>query len=175
VATPQTDEALLAAALGGANADFGSIVERHQGAVRSFLRRLTGNHAEADDLAQETFIAAWAQLGRFRGESSLRAWLCGIAYAKARDASRSGGRRLSREAASAPDEPAGCDAGLKLDLNRALQTLAVDERAAVALCLGGGFSHGEAAEALGIPLGTIKSHVQRGRAKLMTLLGDGDG
>ena len=170
-----TDGELVAGAIAGAAADFGLIVERHQGAVRSFLRRMTGSHAEADDLAQETFVAAWSQLARFRGEASLRTWLCGIAFRKAQDLARASGRRRSREALALADEAAPARDGLRLDLARAMQTLAIDERAAVALCLGGGFSHGEAAEALGIPLGTIKSHVQRGRVKLMTLLGDPDG
>src|SRR3954462_13951960 len=98
------DEGLVAGALRGLSADFGLIVERHQGAVRSFLRRLTGSHAEADDLAQETFVAAWEQLPRFRGEASLRTWLCGMAFRKAQTLSRSSGRRRAREAQALDDE-----------------------------------------------------------------------
>jgi len=52
-----------------------------------------------------------------------------------------------------------------------MQVLPAEQRAAVALCLAADFSHSEAAEALGLPLGTIKSHVQRGRAKLLDALG----
>jgi len=61
-----------------------------------------------------------------------------------------------------------------MDLAAALRALPDEQRAAVALCLGGELSHTEAAEALGLPLGTIKSHVQRGRAKLLAVLGGPD-
>lgn len=63
----------------------------------------------------------------------------------------------------------------RIDLSRAMHALPVDQRAAVALCLAAEFSHSEAAEALGLPLGTVKSHVQRGRAALLAVLGDGNG
>ena len=53
-------------------------------------------------------------------------------------------------------------------------SLPLDQRAAVALCLAEGFSHAEAAEALGVPLGTVKSHIARGRARLLEVLGGGD-
>jgi RNA polymerase sigma-70 factor (ECF subfamily) len=121
--------------------------------VRSFLRRALDDPADADDLAQETFLAAWSTLGRYRGQASFRSWLCGIAWRKS----------LTSNRAACPDAA--------LDAARALSALAPDERAAVALCLGADFSHAEAAEALGLPLGTIKSHVQRGRAKLLSVLG----
>src|ERR1035438_5183166 len=58
---------------------FSELVRQHQSAVRGFLRRLTGGrHALADDLAQETFIEAYRNLGRFHGESAFAAWLFGI-------------------------------------------------------------------------------------------------
>jgi len=47
---------------------------------------LTDNRADADDLAQETFLAAWSQAGRFRGGASVRTWLCAIAWRKAKSA-----------------------------------------------------------------------------------------
>jgi RNA polymerase sigma-70 factor (ECF subfamily) len=52
-----------------------------------------------------------------------------------------------------------------------MSELAPDQRACVALCLAADFSHAEAAEALGLPLGTVKSHVTRGRARLLQVLG----
>jgi RNA polymerase sigma-70 factor (ECF subfamily) len=55
-----------------------------------------------------------------------------------------------------------------------MSTLPVDQRAAVALCLAADFSHAEAADALNLPLGTVKSHVTRGRAKLLELMGGPD-
>jgi RNA polymerase sigma factor (sigma-70 family) len=169
-----TDEALAAQARAGSAGAFAAIVARHQGAVRGFLRRACGNWADADDLAQETFVAAWTHMRMFEGRSSLRSWLCGIAYKKCLGNARARGRAMVRDATFletnasgetiAPDE--------LMDLAKAMKDLSIDQRAAVALCLAQGFSHGEAADALGLPLGTIKSHVQRGRQKLLEALGD---
>jgi len=149
-------------------------VARHQQAVRSFLRRTLGNLADAEDVAQETFLAAWARLWRYRGQASFRSWLCAIAWKKALTLQRSRGRERRRHDQLETPEPAAAGPDARLDLDRALAALPDDQRAAVALCLGGGFSHAEAADALGLPLGTIKSHVQRGRAKLLQVLGDPD-
>lgn len=145
----------------------------HQQAVRSFLRRALDDPADADDLAQETFLAAWSRLWRYRGEASFRSWLCAIAWKKALSHQRSRGRERRRIEVLDPAPASSC-ADARLDLERALKALPDDQRAAVALCLGAEFSHAEAAEALGLPLGTIKSHVQRGRAKLLQVLGEPD-
>jgi RNA polymerase sigma-70 factor (ECF subfamily) len=74
------------------------------------------------------------------------------------------------EAATMIDERGGVDA--KLDLDRVLAVLSPEQRAAVALCYGEGMSHQEAADALGLPLGTVKSHVLRGRAKVLGQFGE---
>src|SRR5688572_24529910 len=78
------DAALLTAVRSGSELAFNTLVDRHQQAVRTFLRRLLGNDADADDMAQETFLAAWTHARSFRGEASVRGWLCGIAWRKAR-------------------------------------------------------------------------------------------
>jgi RNA polymerase sigma factor (sigma-70 family) len=144
--------------------------------VRGFLRRVTGNWSDADDLAQDTFVAAWAGLGAYKGASSVRSWLCAIAWRKALSHQRSRGRGAARDGAwlegvETSVAPAAEDV---IALARALAGLPIEQRAAVSLCLAAEFSHSEAAEALGLPLGTIKSHVTRGRAKLLEVLGDGD-
>lgn len=172
--SPPSDAELVAAAQRGSQAAFREIVERHQQAVRSFLRRALAEPADADDLAQETFLAAWLSLWRFRRQASLRSWLCAIAWKKGLTLHRSRRRERLRHDAYAPPAVADTCPNQRLDLGAALRALPEAQRAAVALCLGGGFSHAEAAEALGLPLGTIKSHVERGRAKLLAALGDQD-
>lgn len=167
-----TDCELAAAARGGSQAAFRQIVARHQQAVRSFLRRALDEPADADDLAQETFLAAWTGLGRYRGQASLRSWLCAIAWKKRLTHARSRRRAANREAGLDTSTAAEASPDQTLDLQAALRRLPEAQRAAVALCLGGGFSHAEAAEALGTPIGTIKSHVERGRARLAAALGD---
>jgi RNA polymerase sigma-70 factor (ECF subfamily) len=165
---------LIAAARKGDGRALAALVAEHQQAVRGFLRRFVGRWGEADDLAQEAFLTAWSRLDRFEGRSSFRSWVCGIGYRIARDAHRSHVRAAVRETdwaelqgsaeGSAPLED-------RIALADAMAALPQDQRAAVALCLGEGFSHGEAAEILRLPLGTVKSHVTRGRERLLQALG----
>ncbi len=167
--------ALIGQAQAGSSRAFSQLVELHQQQVRAFLRRLTGNWAEADDLAQETFVAAWQSLARFDRSRGMRPWLSGLAYRKYLASRRSLFRRIRRETEFAQEQATitlpSSVSDARLDLAKAMSELPADQRAAVALCLAADFSHGEAAEALGIPLGTVKSHVSRGRAKLLALMG----
>ena len=170
---------LVGQARAGSTAAFARLVNAHQQAVRAFLRRLSGSWAEADDLAQETFLTAWETLGRFDRSRSFRLWLMGLAYRKHLAARRSLFRRMRRDAVSiegaAETASPHVASDARLDVSRAMAELPPDQRAAVALCLGEAFSHAEAADILGLPLGTVKSHVTRGRAKLIAVLGGEDG
>ena len=164
---------VLAARAGSADA-FGRLVQMHQQALRAFLRRLGA--AESDDLAQETFVFAWEHIARFDATRSFRPWLFGIAWRKHREGRRSWLRRLTRQGKAADTETLfQPDPGLKLDLSKAMAALAPDQKAALVLCLACEFTHAEAAEALALPLGTVKSHVARGREKLAAALGECDG
>jgi RNA polymerase sigma-70 factor (ECF subfamily) len=167
------DETLVAAAQAGSSEAFSRLIGRHQQAVRAFLRRACGDWATADDLAQETFLAAWPRIARLKAGASVRAWLCGIAYRKHLTARRSAARSRVRDEAWEADRETTRDAAPadKIALDRAMAALPADQRACVALCLAGDFSHAEAAEALDLPLGTVKSHVARGRARLLVALG----
>ncbi|HEY2709048.1 MAG TPA: RNA polymerase sigma factor [Caulobacteraceae bacterium] len=165
-----SDAELVHAARRGSQAAFQLIVERQQQAVRSFLRRAGLSTSDADDIAQETFLAAWSSLWRYRGSASLRSWLCAIAWKKQLSLLRAEGRERKRREAFVAEPVEAASADARLDLDAALRTLPAEQRAAVALCLGGDFSHAEAAAVLRLPLGTIKSHVQRGRAKLLAAL-----
>lgn len=170
------DDALVALAQQGSTQAFSRLVAAHQQAVRAFLRRLAGDWATADDLAQQAFVAAWTHIGGFHRGRDVRLWLCGIAYRKFLAARRAEGRRRRREASVAEDQQIAAATGAddRLDLLKAMRALPDDQRAAVALCLAAGYSHSEAAEALGLPLGTVKSHVQRGRTALLVTLGGKD-
>lgn len=156
------------------SAAFGKLVRRHQSAVRHFLRHLThGDTGLADDLAQETFVHAWKNLARFEGRSSFPTWLLGIAHNQWRNARR---RRRTQ-----PLQPEHLDSleptpsavplsDLRADLDRALTSLAPDEQTTLHLCYRQGFSHSEIATILGWPLGTVKTHLNRGKEKLRPLL-----
>ena len=169
------EPALVARARAGSADAFGRLVHMHQQGLRAFLRRLGAQ--DADDLAQESFVFAWEHIARFDPARPFRPWLFGIAWRKFREGKRSFLRRLMRQGRAAADmetvfQP---DPGLKLDLAKAVTGLTPDQRAALLLCLGCEFTHAEAAEALAMPLGTVKSHVARGREKLVAALGERDG
>jgi len=164
---------LIDRARGGDLRAFGALVDAHQSAVRAFLRRLTGNDADADDFAQDAFARAWEVLKRFDGRSSLRTFICGIAFQYWRRARRSHARRAAREEAYSDlsdyaSEPPRAQA---LAVRRAMEALPEEQQAVLALCLGQEFTHAEASEALKLPLGTVKSHIKRGRERLQAALG----
>ena len=184
-----TDAELIARALVGDDRHaFAELVRRHQSAVRACLRRLTaGNHALADDLAQETFLLAWRNLKSFRQEARFSTWLyriatnCWLADARKRketllgdadadvaDDGEGGDAATGGETAHASDHARG--AALKVDMERAMAVLSEAERAAIVQCYHNDLSHEEAAFVLGCPVGTVKTHVHRAKQKLKAAL-----
>ncbi len=168
----QHDEvlALVQRARGGDVGAFGVLVRRHQSAVRQQLRRLTkGDTMLADDLAQDSFVQAWTGLAGFRGEARFSTWLYRIAYHRFLMHARgvrdemplSDGGSPTREAASEE-----VDLAVRIDIERAINRLPEAERVAIDHCFRLDLSHEEAAEVLGVPLGTLKSQVARGKARL---------
>lgn len=165
-------ETLAREAAAGDTVAFGVLVRQHQSRLRGFLLRMTkGNGALADDLAQETFLEAFRKIAQF-GDGSFFGWLCAIAYSRYLMEARKRKLESLDEAEDLPgDAPEPETASLvRLDLERALARLAPAQRAALTLCFALGLSHEEAAAALHLPLGTLKSHVNRGREKLAVLL-----
>lgn len=177
-AQARLDAALVERAVRDADARaFDLLVRRHQGLVRAQLRRLLGhNTALADDLAQETFVLAWRKLEQFRGDARFATWLYRIAHSCFLQHLRSHGREPPGEPAAGDTALEGAadalDPALRLDLHAALAQLPLDQRAALLYCVQMGLSHPEAAEVLGLPLGTVKTHVLRGKARLRELLHD---
>ena len=92
----RTDVELVEASLRGEHAAFGHLVERYQDVVCAVSYSSTGDRNLSEDVAQETFIAAWRQLDRLRDRSVLRSWLCGMA----RNIARKARKRLRRERSS---------------------------------------------------------------------------
>jgi len=168
------DQTLVARALLGDDRQaFEQLVRRHQGMVRAQLRRLLhGDEAAADDLAQETFLLAWRKLNQFRSEARFSTWVHRIAYSCFLQACRT----KSWAARNAQDNemeqlPAPTNAmDLRLDLARAMQHLSAAEQAVLLHCVQLGMSHEQAAYVLAMPLGTVKTHAMRGKAKLKTWL-----
>jgi len=156
---------------------FAELVRRHQSKIRTVLRRLTGGDtAFADDLAQDTFVLAWRNLKSFRFEARFSTWLYRIAFNAWQSEARK--RRevsldLDDDVLAASDDSATSempDIASRVDLERAMAVLSDGERAAIAACYYADLSHEEAAAALGMPLGTVKTHVLRAKAKLRARL-----
>ncbi|MEP7061950.1 MAG: sigma-70 family RNA polymerase sigma factor [Betaproteobacteria bacterium] len=162
-------------------AAFTDLVRRHQSSVRACLRRLcAGNDALADDLAQETFVLAWRKLASFRQEARFSTWLyriatnCWLAEARKRKevlfGDHDGGDDDSEDdamtlAVGATGDPSDATS-LRMDLMRARETLSAGERAAIVQCYDNDLSHEEAAYVLGMPVGTVKTHILRAKKKL---------
>ena len=163
---------LVAASKAGSGYAYGRLVRMHQSQVRGFLKRLTaGNDLLADDLAQETFLKAFQKIADFEGRAKFSTWLRGIAYHLFIDHYRKDSRRSAMREQEETGLPQTCTSpDLKLDLAAAMKLLKPDERTAITLCLSEGFSHQEAADVMNIPIGTVKSHINRGREKLKPLL-----
>jgi len=187
MSSPEVSDAqLIARALVGDDRHaFAELVRRHQSSVRACLRKLTaGNHALADDLSQETFVLAWRNLKSFRQEARFSTWLyriatnCWLADARKRKEELLGDRddAVADDADSDATEGASAHAdhargaALKLDLERAMATLSEGERAAIVQCYHNDLTHEEAAYVLDCPVGTVKTHVLRGKQKLKLAL-----
>ena len=167
--------AWLARARQGDRHAFARLVRAHQSRVRLQLRRLThGDAALADDLAQETFVQAWLHLNDFRGDARLATWLHRIALTRFLQHVRRPQLPVEWREADAPSDPSHdprAAEGLERDVERALEALSEIQRLAVVHCFHLDLSHAEAAQVLGLPLGTLKSHLDRAKSRLRELLG----
>jgi RNA polymerase sigma-70 factor (ECF subfamily) len=174
---------LIRRARGGDEDAFAELIVMHAQRIYGALRRFGLDAAEADEVAQEVFVRAWRGLPRFQERARFSTWLYRIAFNEAQ-------RRLSRRArrrsesgpdgddqlASLPDSPALGPEARTLDrefertLERALDELPADWRAAVVLRDVEGLSTGEAAEIAGVGQAAFKSRLHRGRMRLRSLL-----
>ena len=166
----EADEGLARRAAAGDAAAFAALVRLHEAKVRRFLSRLVRGDG-ADDLAQEAFVTAWRMRRDYRG-GRYGAWLMRIAWTAFLSDRRAAGRRQERDARSwQSSEQIGLRSDeLRLDVAAALDTLDDREKAAAQLCFAEGYSHAEAAEIMGLPLGTLKSIAARAKARLTLLL-----
>ena len=146
----------------------------HLPALRAFALSLTRNRATADDMMQDAVLKAWSNMDKFQRGTNMRAWLFTIL----RNNYYSSRRKLNREVADIdnafsdtlsvkPDH----DGRLQMmDFKDAFQKLADEHREALILVGASGFSYDDAAEMCGVATGTMKSRVNRARAKLSELL-----
>ncbi|MFI1015075.1 RNA polymerase sigma factor [Streptomyces sp. NPDC020965] len=174
----ETNQEELRTRLRSGDADaFGTLFDDCARSVYNHGFRLTGNWSTAEDIVSLTFLEAWRLRDRIEAEGgSVRPWLLGLATNVARNTRRATRRhaaavaRLPRAEAERDfaDEVAGRldDASQLALVQTALSRLRRSEREVLALCVWSGLGYAAAAEALGVPVGTVRSRLSRARTKL---------
>jgi len=174
---PVRDSFLLALAAGDAQA-LTRAYRDHQRDVRAFACRLLGDESAAEDMVQEAFLALPTAVQRFRGDTSLRSFVIGVAVNQARHFVRAAARRRRNvqqlrlepaQPAVLPDERLGRQQ-LGDALFRALDELSLDQRVAFVLCVVEERPSHEAAEIIGAPSPTVRARVQAAKKRLRELL-----
>jgi RNA polymerase sigma-70 factor (ECF subfamily) len=159
----------------GDRAAFEELVRSHQHRVYAVALRMLGNAAEAQDVAQEAFLRAHRGLAEFRGEARLSTWLYAIASRLCLNRLAGSERRLTRHGEDTltrlPDGRPGPDQALERGeleeaLHRAIGELADERRIVVVLRDVEGLAYEEIAEALELPVGTVRSRLHRARLDL---------
>ncbi|MCK8679034.1 RNA polymerase sigma factor [Streptomyces lichenis] len=171
---------LRARILAGERTAFAELYEEHARAVYHYALRLTGDWSTAEEVMSDTFLAAWRGRERLDPDGGpLLPWLLGIATHKARNANRGLRRRLaflSRQPPPPPVADFAAETAGRLDderrlaaVHRALGRLRPAEREVLVLCVWSGLDYRQAAEALDVPVGTVRSRLSRARTRLRKL------
>ncbi len=173
----RSDEDLVAMAKRGDAGAFDLLIERHYKRIYKLAFQILGNSEDAADATQETFVKAFEQIRRFRGESSFATWLHRIAINTCRDMMRRN-RSIAFSQFQPEDENADFDPAALTEpdpdeilaereraemVRLALQRLPEEARQILVLCDMQGFSYAEAASILNLPEGTVKSRLHRAR------------
>jgi RNA polymerase sigma-70 factor (ECF subfamily) len=174
------DDDLARRAAGGDTGALDALLRRHTTLVHAVCRRILGNPDDALDATQEALLAIATRVSTFDGRARFSTWAYRVATNAALDEARRRGRRplpveelpeIDRRAAAAGAATDSVVAD-RLDVDAALAGLTPDYRAAVALRDLVGMDYAEIADVLGIPPGTVRSRISRGRAVLADLLGN---
>ena len=182
-----TDKELITRVLAGDEASYGTLVTRYRDYVYTIAVRIVGNDEDAEDVAQEAFVRAYRALPRFRGDSKFSSWLYRIATNRALTHLKKRRRRaVTVDIESGPHVEAGVvdDAGgqemspelmvrddeFRRAVRAAVQELPEQYRVVVTLFYLEERSYREVAATLGIPMGTLKTHLHRARALLRDIL-----
>ena len=164
------DPLVIALACTGDARAFTELVKRRQGRVRKFMYHLCRRPALGDDLAQQVFLTAWRSITQLRAAAAFDGWLKRIMVTTWLEELR---RQKISYAAEVAAEAMGSYRDTtpeRLDLDAALALLPPDARLCVVLAYNEGLSHPEIVALTGLPLGTVKSHIARGAARLRETL-----
>lgn len=168
---PDCPEALIVSLARGGDRDaFADLVRRRQSSIRNLMRRCCNDTALADDLAQQVFLQVWLKIRTLKHANAFSTWLKRLAisiwlqHARKKDPLRSADELDDLDSAKHDSTGEG------MDLDSALATLPSPVRLCIVLSYHEGMSHAETAEAMELPLGTVKSHINRGTQRLKQIL-----
>ncbi|MEU0858141.1 RNA polymerase sigma factor [Streptomyces griseofuscus] len=172
--TADPEQDLVSRFLAGDEDGIEAVYRRWAPLVLSLARQSLGDGAEAEDVTQTVFLAAWRGRHGYRpARGPLAAWLVGIARRKIADALTARTRRsdtavaAARESARPQDRPSAQDAVLiRVDVTRELRRLPEVQRRVLCLAFYGDLTQTQIAHVTGWPLGTVKSHARRGLLRL---------
>lgn len=168
----EPDPDVVRAAQNGSVAAFEQLVRRYQGEVWRLCLQLLRSESLADDVTQDAFVRAYRFLPRYRGESKFSTWLFSISRNCAYDEMRKAGRRRRmKERLEAERTTQRGDPTLAIEVREALDSLSLELREPIVFIDMFGCSYKEVSTILGVPLGTVKSRVHRGRELLADFLG----
>jgi RNA polymerase sigma-70 factor (ECF subfamily) len=176
---------LVAAASRGDVEAFAKLVRDHSSLVYRVALRMLGND-DAQDASQEVWVRVWKNIRNFRGESAFTTWLYRITVNTCLSIRQKEARRderelgddmpyLSEPSGDADPEAAALNAERREEIQTALKHVRAEHRAALVLRHMEGLSYAEIAEVLGVPDGTAKGWVSRGRAAMLVALAEQDG
>jgi RNA polymerase sigma-70 factor (ECF subfamily) len=163
---------VVALAIAGDDAAFSELIQRRQTYVRNLMRRLCGDGTLADDLAQQALVQAWRSIAKLQSPLAFGGWLRKLAvntwlqHVRARDQFDP----LPEDGVADPGTVSMTTE--RLDLDASLALLAPAVRLCVVLGYQEGLTHAEISSTTGLALGTVKSHITRGSARLREVLKD---
>lgn len=168
---PECPEPLLVSlARGGDRAAFEEIVRRRQSWIRHLMLRCCSDVSLADDLAQQVFLQVWLKLRGLREAGAFGGWLKNLAISIWLQHLRKSDALRHADEFDEADTKQKDSPGEAMDLDTALATLPETVRLCIVLSYNEGMSHKEIVEVTGIPLGTVKSHINRGTQRLRECL-----
>ncbi len=166
------DSIVVALACAGDATAFGEVLRRRQGRVRKFMYHLCRQSSLGDDLAQQVFITAWRCLSQLRCAAAFDGWLKRIMVTTWLEEVRRGKPVATGEVDPADLHAQDVPTAEQLDLDAALATLEPRMRLCVVLAYNEGLTHPQIAALTGWPLGSVKSLIGRGSARLREVLAD---
>jgi len=177
-----SDEQILTRIAAGDRGALAELHARYQRALFRYLCQLTSDRGLAEEILQDTLVAAWRGAASYEGRASVHSWLLGIARRQAHNSLRRRGLPVADSAAlddlvdgqPAPDERLLADAG-RAELARAIASLAPIHREVLILSFVQGLPYGEIARVLAVPEGTVKSRLSNARRALRAAIEPRDG